>query len=269
MQTMGWPSVNRATRLVCSFRSTLPPFSQLSCICNEGNFRKLGKQFFPLAGVCVPCLEVSAEGTDCKDVGLTTETLTLLPGFWRSSNTSTEIVQCASEDECVQVQAFNKTQQCIEGHDGPICENCLPKWSRSGVNGNCAQCPENAASGEAVLNYVIVVSVPCAMAIAVYICFRKRQIARAARKERRGKHTKRGSNAVVSVYSEDMREFRENNEKHWTSQLRTKVKILSSSFQIVAEFGSTLRITFPPVFVAFGNWIKGERAKDCGLNGLN
>jgi hypothetical protein len=67
-------------------------------------------------GHCFPC----PEGADCRERGLTLETLPLKPAFWRSGQDSYEIEPCTVEDACSQTNATDGdvTKQCARGHEG-------------------------------------------------------------------------------------------------------------------------------------------------------
>jgi len=83
--------------------------------------------------------------------------------------------------------------------------------------------------GKAIGNITLVVGIPLVLLLA-FITWRQ--------KEKEGEKL---SDKVLNLHD----------KKHWTHRLRTKAKIISSNFQIVCEFASTLRINFPPVFASF------------------
>jgi len=96
--------------------------------------------------------------------------------------------------------------------------------------------------GEAIGNFMLIVPIPLVLLLAF--------IARKKKKKKKKKEGEKLSDKVLSLHDIN----------HWTHRLRTKTKIVSSSFQIVCEFASTLRINFPPVFASFtgfiGNFVK-------------
>ena len=207
--------------------SDSPPSSKLSCICSKGDFRVLlNSSSAVLVAECQPCegitsdSGISKEGLICNEVGLTTETLKLSPGYWRSGNSSVKIEMCENVGDCPQK---NVTQQCADGQEGPICANCLPGHTRS-VSGGCEECEETSSSSMLML-------LACLILLSLIL---SRVL------KRRMKNT-----SVADVH----------NKKHWANRLKTKVKILSSSFQIVCEFAATLKVSFPPVFSGFTKWV--------------
>ena len=74
--------------------------------------------------LCEPVMEHTASVT----LDGTLETLDLAPGFWRSSNISTEIRECYEADSCVG----GTKNVCADGYDGP-CEYQLPALDRNTV----------------------------------------------------------------------------------------------------------------------------------------
>ncbi|GMI60191.1 hypothetical protein ScalyP_jg10056 [Parmales sp. scaly parma] len=207
--------------------SDSPPSFKLSCICSKGDFRVLlNSSSAVLVAECQPCEGVtsdsgiSKEGLICNEVGLTTETLELSPGYWRSGNSSVKIEMCENVGDCPQK---NATQQCADGHEGPICANCLPGHTRL-VSGGCEECEETSSSSMLAL---LACLIPLSLILSRVL-------------KRRMKNT-----SIADVH----------NKKHWANRLKTKVKILSSSFQIVCEFAATLKVSFPPVFSGFTKWV--------------
>jgi len=197
-------------------------------MCEKTKFHNL------ILGECVEC--DSEEGMMCEEDGLTTETLKIKGGFWRFSNSSLDIEECKPAKDCAQINAT----QCEEGHDGPICANCQAGFARSKVSNKCDLCPPDMTPGKAIGNFVLTVSVPTVLILA-FVAWKKRK------KKKLGEKL---SDKVLNLHD----------RKHWTHRLRTKAKIISSSFQIVCEFASTLRISFPPLFASFtgliGNFVE-------------
>jgi len=138
-----------------------------------------------------------------------------------------KIEQCEIAGDCPQ----QNNTQCADGHDGPICANCLPSYTRS-VAGGCEQC--NAISKSSI---TLAVVVPLTLLLILALWWRRRQS--------RSKAKSSTADTILEVH----------NKKHWANRLKTKVKILSSSFQIVCEFAATLRVDFPPVFSGFTLWL--------------
>lgn len=65
------------------------------------------------------CSDVIPHST--SDGGLVTlETLSIDPGYWRATNSSTEVLACYNVDACVG-GITGATEYCVEGYEGP-CE---------------------------------------------------------------------------------------------------------------------------------------------------
>jgi len=80
-------------------------------------------------GKCAFC---EHEGMKCKEAGVTTQTMTLNDGFWRSDTNSTKIEHCENDVTCI-----NST--CAEGYEGPICSVCSAGY-RINSKGDCNSC---------------------------------------------------------------------------------------------------------------------------------
>ena len=68
----------------------------------------------------VPFCEVVPGGVNTTGIsGMTLETLNLMPGFYRTSNKSREVLECHREDVCLG--GSNADTYCAEGYAG-LCE---------------------------------------------------------------------------------------------------------------------------------------------------
>jgi hypothetical protein len=118
------------------------------CVC-------AGKQYFsPNAGangMCVDC--VGLTGIDCDKNGMTLESLSLMPGFWRTSFESLDIRHCGNVEACIGTEAAESNRDlnvsfaysrseadfyCAEGYVGPYCSVCGDGYS--GSFGSCRKC---------------------------------------------------------------------------------------------------------------------------------
>ena len=88
------------------------------CQCNEGFYARTSDGLVHGEGDCVRC----PAGTACETVGYSTQTLPLLTGWWRASNTSVDIKRCAKEGSgCV---GGPDAWSCKEKLSGPLCVLC-------------------------------------------------------------------------------------------------------------------------------------------------
>ena len=103
--------------VVDSVLSSTPASSKESCICSQGEFRReTFNSSSSFIGECLPC----PEGAICE-AGTTVETLKLLPGFWRSDNTSFIVEECFTAEACTQGQEDEEGEGGNEGHHYTIC----------------------------------------------------------------------------------------------------------------------------------------------------
>ncbi|GMI40345.1 hypothetical protein TrCOL_g12999 [Triparma columacea] len=233
-----------------AIQSTRPlATSPLSCMCSRGDYRTLepppqdeSNNNATFIGQCLPC----PEGTNCDKAGITMGSLPLLEGYWRSGTNTANVVQCYTESACAQsdeaqqnTTARNATfltdSQCAEGHIGPICNVCKPKWVKS-PTGECFECKPTSTSTSAGLSIVLLVGLPLLLFFLV--------------KRKRAKNKQEQERASTLSVSEQFNEIR-NAKKGRIKSLRTKVKILTSFYQVVTQMEGVLGVRFPPVFENF------------------
>jgi hypothetical protein len=127
-----------------SITTTVPATSSLDCTCSKSEFRVLEPPEVNAThyiGQCLTC----PDGTDCLEPGITVESLPLKQGYWRSNPSSYNIEECYTKRACTHpvrtrtADKFNATNQCTEGHTGPICNVCLKGYAKS-VTGECDMC---------------------------------------------------------------------------------------------------------------------------------
>ncbi|GMI20673.1 hypothetical protein TeGR_g13516, partial [Tetraparma gracilis] len=241
-----------------SITTNAPATSSLDCTCSKSEFRVLeppGMNTTHYIGQCLAC----PDGTDCSDPGITVESLPLKQGYWRSNSSSHNIVQCYTEATCTHPNRtttaadFNLDDQCKEGHTGPICNVCLKGYAKS-VTGECDMCVYESSVPDEMYAFVAILGVVTAIILA---CVRRRiKTKRKKRKERLAAGDELGGIAQEPPTTL---------KKHWAARARTKVKILTSFYQIVSQFESVLNVRFPPVFEEFGRLV----SKFANLDALN
>ena len=109
-----------------------PPSSKLSCHCRFDQFRYLFKNP-PSDGKIGECRDCP-DGATCVE-GTKLQTIAVDKGFWRSSEDSSEIVECYTPDACDQMNGT----QCTKGHEGPLSNICEDRYSM-GITGLCEEC---------------------------------------------------------------------------------------------------------------------------------
>ena len=98
-----------------------------------------GDPTFPGFGYCQLC----PDGTDCDARGIGLLDLPLSEGYWRSSQTSHNVVKCYAESACTSANVSSTDwmvgDQCGTGHFGPICNKCEKGYAMN-VLGICDVC---------------------------------------------------------------------------------------------------------------------------------
>jgi hypothetical protein len=96
------------------------------------------------SNTCKDCGGASGtfKGASCPREKTTVQTLTIKPGYWRTSLNSTVIGSCPSPEFCVGGRMNNTGSSiCEVGHEGPFCMVCQENFY-PGVVGNCIACTE-------------------------------------------------------------------------------------------------------------------------------
>ena len=113
------------------------------CLCRQGMYLQTtvtetiaadGNITLNYDSECVTC---PVPGTNCTEDGVTLEQLPVLPDFWRSGVTSSEMRMCFTKDACLG--GTNMSELCRNGHSGPFCDVCLPGYHK-GSMGLCIVC---------------------------------------------------------------------------------------------------------------------------------
>ena len=117
-----------------STRSGDLPTSPSACICGSGEVQ--------VNDACEPC----PEGGLCEELGLTLEAMSLLPSYWRTSNSSADVLHCDNEAACTP--PTNSTDVCALNHVGPLCEMCAKGYALAA--GTCVSCKGGEAGGFAL-----------------------------------------------------------------------------------------------------------------------
>lgn len=85
-------------------------------------------------------------GVVCDDpCGTAVEHLHLLPGFWRATDTTTNVRACPHPEWCLGTSQ----SLCIAGHSGPLCSGACDDGMFMAVNGGgCQSCTDEASQRE-------------------------------------------------------------------------------------------------------------------------
>ncbi|GMH72540.1 hypothetical protein TrST_g9858 [Triparma strigata] len=182
---------------------------------------------------CEPCPENSACTGNEEEVGLTVKNLPIQPGFWRyvdqtKNMYSTVIMQCDVKEACMPASGQDPAQVCTLGHTGPLCSVCEEGHSKNTL-GVCEQCVPQKIAFFFYLGAAVVV------AVGLYFILRKIF-----------------GGKISNIYNPDHRlPMRAKGAgKAWDS-LKTKLKILTSFYQIASGLPRTLALTFPSLYQNF------------------
>jgi len=66
----------------------------------------------------------------------------LLPSYWRTSNSSIDVLKCDNEAACTA--PTNSTDVCALNHVGPFCEMCAEGFALAA--GSCVSCKDGKAA---------------------------------------------------------------------------------------------------------------------------
>ncbi|GMI32420.1 hypothetical protein TrCOL_g8025 [Triparma columacea] len=128
--------------------------SIFDCQCEAGDFKSDESSI---------CENVFAGVSSTSD-GMTVPTLSIEPGFWRSSETSKKVLPCLDKRHCKG--GSNVTDLCTEGYTGPLCAVCQPNYAStgSGQTLTCTKCGGSAFATIAAISttfFVIITASIC------------------------------------------------------------------------------------------------------------
>jgi len=133
------PNANHTDTVKCPDGTDLD-----GCLCPVNTFlSKDGKKCAPNPG----------KGVNGSEVGMTLETLRVLPGFWRSGDSSEDVRACSVAEACI---GGNETTDgyCRDGHEGPYCNLCDGGWAKDAL-GLCLEC--TLSKSDVVVTLVLMV----------------------------------------------------------------------------------------------------------------
>ncbi|GMI02508.1 hypothetical protein TrLO_g61 [Triparma laevis f. longispina] len=106
--------------------------SSSGCICPAGDYVNQGdgENF---------CKNVP-EGVKMNVEAMTVVNLNVSRGFWRTDNSSYDVLQCLAPEHCIG--GSDPERQCKEGHTGPLCAVCVDGYAStgSGMFLKCSSC---------------------------------------------------------------------------------------------------------------------------------
>jgi hypothetical protein len=99
------------------------------------------------------------EGVRDDVSGMTATTLDLEKGYWRATESSTEVLPCLTENHCKG--GAELSELCSEGYEGPLCAVCMDDYAAtgSGADMQCKECTGSATATVAAGASVFIVVV--------------------------------------------------------------------------------------------------------------
>jgi hypothetical protein len=87
-------------------------------------------------------------------------------GYWRSSKTSDEFMECLEPSVCLGSPHIvpSLTGECLRGYRGNLCQACDNGYSRSGTN-KCSECPSRGGNIAKLLGLLCVVCIVSAILV--------------------------------------------------------------------------------------------------------
>ena len=195
------------------------------CVCQQGYY--VGQE----ANQALPV----PDGVSLSTPGMTLETLNILPGFWRTSPNSTEVLACLNADHC---QGGNKTTDfCSDGNSGPLCAVCASGYAATG-SGELLVCTEcTGQSIFAVVGGLALVFV--LLALLLFVVFK-----------RTGEKTRETVRSRTSTMSDMVENVSERMDK-----IAPIAKIVAAYFQVAGGLGMVYGLVFPKFFTNFSSYI--------------
>jgi hypothetical protein len=220
--------------------------SEVQCVCEAGYFKHPADDESPTEGLPY-CAKMDSlkvpEGVDSTKAGVNVTNLPVLPSFWRTTRTSTDVRHCFSPEACLG--GPDPEQSCAEGHTGAYCGVCEEGYSAVGssLSGmTCVECTGDSSStvkmgvGFAVLLLI-------AFGVAVY-CKRRRGAASST-----ADALAEANNDLKAMLAKKKQlEKKRKAADKFLNNVQTPFKIILSYVQIVSGFSFNFSIRFPPVF---------------------
>lgn len=127
------------------------------CVCVENYYLDLDDN----------CVECSENKYNCP-LGTKLQNIRINQGYWRQDINNSVVYKCLNRDkECIgynYVTPFNSSDdQCLIGHTGPICQNCIENHSKTG--GVCVECPDKGRNA----GYIIAIFIGMLIFSIIYV----------------------------------------------------------------------------------------------------
>ncbi len=201
----------------------------------------------PNSEACKSCTTVegveSCEGNE----------IVLKQGYWRRYDTSSAVQACLLDPiSCTGGDSVGQ-MSCANGYDGPLCAVCSAGFYEN--NNQCIECTGSAQVTPAMIALIVIVFVAAIFALLLYRSLNKSK-PKANGDEEDDDNTRQlpqsGANdeppSTIALIYWWMR------EKY--DDIIVRVKIVVSTFQVIASTASVFSISFPASFSSFTSGIK-------------
>ncbi|GMH98757.1 hypothetical protein TrVE_jg2081 [Triparma verrucosa] len=197
------------------------------CVCQQGYY--VGED----ANKALPV----PDGVSPNTAGMTLEILDVLPGYWRTSSTSTVILRCQSVEHCKG--GVDTDNLCADGYTGPLCAVCSSGYASTGFGESltCKACSANSKATVAIMTASILTILAASL-----VCYLKRS--GETSQVSLGRRSRVASEAISSVAKK-------------VEKYQPIVKIIFTYFQVVGSLGFIYSLKFPPIYSTATNIFGG------------
>eukprot|EP00752_Nemacystus_decipiens_P012586 g11146.t1 len=177
--------------------------------------------FFDEPELVPSCQDVMDHSTSSGGTA-TLDTISIEPGYWRATASSTDILECYHADACLG-GVSGSADYCLEGYEGPYCSVCSGGYTAQ-LGYTCDKC-SGSAGGIVVVVVLAVAAVFLGVAFVTYV-----MSGEVGRMGRRGSFGR----LVRSIPLQSL-------------------KIIIVAWQILTQFTAVANVTFPHVYQRFLN----------------
>ncbi|GMI50917.1 hypothetical protein TeGR_g9836, partial [Tetraparma gracilis] len=170
------------------------------------------------------------EGVRDDVSGMTATTLDLEKGYWRATESSTEVLPCLTENHCKG--GAEPSELCSEGYEGPLCAVCMDDYAAtgSGADMQCKECTGSATATVAAGASVFIVVV----GLFAFRLFKSK-------------------GSVASAIEHEAVSEKLGFVSDMIAKYQPPAKIILSYFQIVCRLSFVYDIRFPKIFTKMAN----------------
>jgi hypothetical protein len=220
--------------------------SEVQCVCEAGYFKHPADGYSPTEGLPY-CAKMDSlrvpEGVDSTKAGVNVTNLPLLPSFWRTTRTSTDVRHCFSPEACLG--GPDPEQSCAKGHTGAYCGVCEEGYSEVGSSLSGMRCVECTGSSSTSVAIGIVFIVLLLVASCAYLVYHRRKAPEPSTADALAEANK---DVKAMLAKKKYLEKKRDAADKFLNNVQTPFKIILSYVQVVSGFSFNFSIRFPPIF---------------------